>query len=177
MMKNNSPKQVIFCTETDNSQIDDSYVKKLLEVYFDFGTSLKRSFVHMKGKTKYNDKSVIAQIDKKKTDYSKNNKEGKNFVIYVVDADDYLIKYEDQNRLIEIQEYCKEKGYYLVWFCRTIEEVLIGFKVEDNKKLKYAMKFAREANEATIKENDLKCNKICNKKSNFLEVLEEIIRQ
>ena len=59
----------------------------------------------------------------------------------------------------------------------TIEEVLIGFKVEDNKKLKYAMKFAREANETTIKENDLKCNKICNKKSNFLEVLEEIIRQ
>ena len=86
MMKNNSTKQVIFCTETDNSQIDDSYVKKLLEVYFDFGTSLKRSFVHMKGKTKYNDKSVIAQIDKKKTDYSKNNKEGKNFVVYVVDA-------------------------------------------------------------------------------------------
>lgn len=98
-------------------------------------------------------------------------------MIYVVDADDYLIKYEDQQRLIEIQEYCKEKGYYLAWFCRTIEEVLIGFKVEDNKKLKYAMKFAREANETTIKENDLKCNKICNKKSNFLEVLEEIIRQ
>ena len=83
MMKNNSPKQVIFCTETDNSQIDDSYVKKLLEVYFDLGTSFKRNFVHMKGKTKYNDKGVIAQIDKKKTDYSKNNKEGKNFVVYV----------------------------------------------------------------------------------------------
>lgn len=77
MMKNNSPKQVIFCTETDNSQIDDSYVKKLLEVYFDFGTSLKRSFVHMKGKKKYNDKSVIAQIDKKKQIIVKTTKKEK----------------------------------------------------------------------------------------------------
>ena len=177
MMKNNSPKQVIFCTETDNSQIDDSYVKKLLEVYFDLSTSFKRSFVHMKGKTKYNDKSVVSQIDKKKIDYSKNNKVGKNFVVYVVDVDDYFTKYEDQQRLIEIQNYCDENGYYLVWFCKTIEEVLIGFKVDDNKKLKYAMKFAREANESTIKENDLKCNKICSKKSNFLEVLQEIIKQ
>ena len=45
MMKNNSPKQVVFCTETDNSQIDDSYVKKLLEVHFDLGTSFKTSSV------------------------------------------------------------------------------------------------------------------------------------
>ena len=80
----------------------------------------------MKGKTKYNDKSVKAQIDKKKIDYSKNNKVGKNFVVYVVDVDDYFTKYEDQQRLIEIQNYCDENGYYLVWFCKTIEEVLIG---------------------------------------------------
>ena len=64
MMNNDNLKQVIFCTETDSLQIDDSYVKRLLVVYFDLKTSLKITFIHMKGKTKYNDNGVINQIEK-----------------------------------------------------------------------------------------------------------------
>ena len=42
MMNNDNLKQVIFCTETDSLQIDDSYVKRLLEVYFDLKTSFRK---------------------------------------------------------------------------------------------------------------------------------------
>lgn len=177
MMNNDNLKQVIFCTETDSLQIDDSYVKRLLEVYFDLKTSLKITFIHMKGKTKYNDNGVINQIEKKKKIYIQNNKLGKNYVVNVVDTDDYFIKFEDQQRFNDIQNFCDKNGYFLVWFCRTIEEVLIEKKVEDNKKLKFAMQFVRNANKETINEASLKSDKIIRNKSNFLNVLQNIIIQ
>lgn len=62
------------------------------------------------------------------------------------DTGDYFIKFEDQQRFNDIQNFCDKNGYFLVWFCRTIEEVLIGKKVEDNKKIKFAMQFVRNAN-------------------------------
>ena len=169
MMNNDNLKQVIFCTETDSLQID-------LEVYFDLKTSLKITFIHMKGKTKYNDNG-INQIEKKKKIYIQNNKLGKNYVVYVVDTDDYFIKFEDQQRFNDIQNFCDKNGYFLVWFCRTIEEVLIGKKAEDNKKLKFAMQFVRNANKETINEASLKSDKIIRNKSNFLNVLQNIIIQ
>lgn len=76
--------------------------------------------------------------------YSKTADLHKTETFYCVDLDRYDSDRNDSNFLKEIELYCREKGYHLIWFCRDIESVYIGKKVEDKKKEDTALRFARK---------------------------------
>lgn len=69
---------------------------------------------------------------------SKNNR---SKVIYCFDCDDYDIKQEDADFLSEAGQYCKEKDYEFVWFCKDVECAYLGKKVDAGQKSKEAGKF------------------------------------
>ena len=62
-------------------------------------------------------------------------------MIYCFDCDDYDNKIDDRNFLEEAKKYCARAGYEFVWFCKDVEQVYIGRKVDDGKKKKEAAIF------------------------------------
>ena len=93
----------------------------------------------MNGKGKYKDKEK--DILKLISQYASTSKANRSKVIYCFDCDDYDMKPEDLKSLESAQQYCSEKGYDFVWFCKDIERVYLGKKVDDSQKKKEAEKF------------------------------------
>ena len=53
----------------------------------------------------------------------------------------------------DAKKYCDDKGYDFVWFCKDVEQVYIGKKVNDSQKKDVAAKFKEHKQ---IKEVDVK---------------------
>lgn len=56
-------------------------------------------------------------------------------------CDEYDNKPEDAEFLNSAKQYCMEKGYDFVWFCKDIERVYLNKKVDDGQKKKEAAMF------------------------------------
>lgn len=144
-------KQLIFVVETTkNNQSDDRYIRKLINLRYDISNNeTKIQFIHMEGKSKYNDKSVVFKINKLK----KSNKGGENYIIYCFDTDQIDCNQDDIEKFSNEKEFCKSNNYLLVWFNYDIEFVLLGKNVESNKKKQESIKFFnnKEVNISTKK--------------------------
>ena len=89
---------------------------------------MKLSPVYMDGKGKYKQKekevkSLISQ-------YSKVSKGNKSKVIYCLDCDECDSKSEDLTFLKTVKKYCDDRGYDFIWFCKDVEQVYIGKRVD-----------------------------------------------
>ena len=167
-------KQIIFVVETnEKNRSDTRYIIKLWnQLYGINNNDLKRQFVYMDGKSKYNKNNVKSKIKS----FISENKDGENNVVYCFDTDRIDTSNIDLNNVIAFKKYCDDNNYNFVWFCYDIEMVFIGRSVPDSEKEKESKKFTKL--ESLIDVNKLKNgNKIEDMhkgKSNIYSVLNMI---
>jgi hypothetical protein len=135
--------QLIFVVETNKAcKSDWIYIKETIEQFFTFEkTQVKLSTVYMGGKGNYNSKKVEKEIKNLITQYSVTGKNNRSSVIYCVDCDDYNNNPDDAKFLESVGKYCDSKGYDFVWFCKDVEQVYKGKKVDDSQKKETAIEF------------------------------------
>ena len=132
-------KQLIFVVETDSSnQSDDRYIKKLINSRYDFTSNeIKTQFVHMAGKSHYEDSAVTSRIN----NFIRENKKGENYIIYCFDTDEIDSQYKYKEDYKKEKKYCDDHKYLIVWFNYDVEYVLLGRRVESNKKKQESIKY------------------------------------
>lgn len=133
--------QLIFVVETNRKcKSDWIYIKDTIDYLYEYDKAhIKFTPIYMDGKGNYKKKET--EIKKCIAQYSSTSKSNKSQVIYCFDCDDYDIKGEDLEFLESAQNYCRSKGYHFVWFCKDIERVYVGKKVDDKKKQSEAVAF------------------------------------
>ena len=127
------PLQLIFVVETDKRcKSDWIYIKSTLNHFYQYNhTQVKLTPIYLSGKDKY--KSKEKEINSKIKQFRGNSK-----VLMCVDCDDYDTNPYDRQFLYKVKEYCNDKGFIFVWFCKDIEQVYLGYKIESNLKKKKA---------------------------------------
>ena len=167
-------KQLIFVVETDSrNQSDERYVKKLINSRYDLSLNdIKTQYVHMGGKSNYNDDAVISKIDK----YIDENEDGENYIIYCFDTDEIALQYKYKEEFIKEKKYCDDHNYYIVWFNCDVEYVLLGKRVESNKKKQESIKYYNHEQEIPVKKL-LGKNEEIKGYSNLFLVLDELLPQ
>lgn len=166
--------QLIFVVETNKKcKSDWIYIKNTIEKFYKYDNAhVKLSVVYMDGKAKYGDKEK--EVQSLISQYNKAAEGNESKVIYCFDCDEYDTKHEDDVFLEQTKSFCKNKGYEHVWFCKDIERVYLGRKVDDSKKKKEAEKFAAKKMINNVK-NNLSVNAYRANASNLLMVLDKFI--
>lgn len=164
--------QLIFVVETNKkSKSDWIYIKDTIYRFYKCdAVNLKLSTVYMDGKNKY----LIKEKEVKKliSQYSGAATNNQTTVLYCFDCDDYDMKCEDAEFLKKTQEFCRLGNYEYVWFCKDIERVYLGEKVEDSHKNREAAKFKAKKLIDGVSESKLKGKRFGANMSNILSVLD-----
>lgn len=71
--------------------------------------------------------------------------------------------------------YCVEKGYDFVWFCKDIERVYLGKKIDDNQKKQESATFKAKKIIDTIDESKLVVNNYRANTSNIMNVISKYL--
>ena len=163
--------QYLFCLETNpKSNTDWQYIKKTIDYLLaDKESGCRFRALYMEGKNNYKSKPMIKSIKENSKKWK-----GDTEVVYCIDLDKYDINQNDYVFYNKLNDYCERNGYKLVYFCRDIEEVYLGKRVESSKKAQFASRFFKngiiDQNLISRLSKDTK-NK---KTSNLLLVLSEI---
>lgn len=133
--------QLIFVVETNKKcKSDWIYIKDTIDRFYQYDQAqIKFSPVYMDGKGKFKNKEK--EISSLISQYTAGNKKSQTKVIFCFDCDDYDSKPEDAEFLVNAKRYCDEKGYDFIWFCKDIERVYLGKKVDDSQKKKESATF------------------------------------
>lgn len=165
--------QLIFVVEANKkSKTDWIYIKETIDRFYKYDVAhLKLSTVYMDGKNKYlaKEKEVKLLISQ----YSGASANNVTKVIYCFDCDDYDNNQVDKEFIEKTQEFCKANNYEYVWFCKDIERVYLGKKVEDGHKNSEATKFKAKKLIDGVSESRLNGKSISHNMSNILRVLDE----
>ena len=165
--------QLIFVVEANKkSKTDWIYIKETIGRFYKYDVAhLKLSAVYMEGKNKYlaKEKEVNLLISQ----YSSTSTNNVTKVIYCFDCDDYDSNPVDKEFIEKTQEFCKANNYEYVWFCKDIERVYLGKKVEDGRKNSEAAKFKANKLIDGVSQSRLNGKKISLNMSNILRVLDE----
>ena len=92
---------------------------------------IKMSITFLKGKIEALKKSFVEE--KNKTDYDSVKKRIENGIN----------KIEDLTFLKTVKKYCDDRGYDFIWFCKDVEQVYIGKRVDNSKKKNESTKFKK----------------------------------
>lgn len=103
--------------------------------------------------------------------YVAGNKTNQSKVIFCFDCDDYDSKPEDAEFLTNVKQYCAEKGYDFIWFCKDIERVYLGKKVDDSQKKRESATFKAKKLIETVEECKLVANNYRANTSNIMLVI------
>lgn len=174
--------QLIFVVETNKKCNSDwIYIKDTIEHFYVYErTRVKLSVVYMNGKGNYNSKKKESEVKDLISQYSASSGNNQSKVIYCFDCDNYNSKAEDRKFLVEAEKYCADKGYDFVWFCKDIEQVYIGRKVEDSLKKKEAAIFKTKKLITNVDAYSLSsCNYRINTSNimNVLDQYQELVRK
>jgi len=132
--------QLIFCVEsTEKAAIDSKYINQVIHQYYHVGEN-KISYVYMSGKFNYNHPKTRKKINKFVNDY-KVTGNGESTVIYVFDKDLNTEDHRDTQFENDVKKYCKEQKHPLIWFVKTVEDVMWGSKVGKKEKKQKALQF------------------------------------
>ena len=169
--------QLIFAVETNKTcKSDWIYIKDTISKFYTINQAqIKLSTVYMDGKSNYikkqkEVKSLISQ-------YFKSSKSNKSQAIYCFDCDEYDKKPEDMQFLERAKNFCKDNEYEFVWFCKDIERVYLGKKVDDSKKREESTRFKSRCIIDNINEQDLSVSEYRQNTSNILVVLDKFIER
>ena len=166
--------QLIFAVETNKKCNSDwIYIKDTIEYFYSYErTQVKFSVVYMDGKGNYNSKKKEKEIKSLTSQYSSTSNTNRSRVIYCFDCDDYNSKMDDLKFLEEAKKYCDEHEYDFVWFCKDVEQVYIGKKVDDSQKKKEAATFKAKKQINSIDSKKLLMKNYRNNTSNIMNVLD-----
>lgn len=94
-------------------------------------------------------------------------------VIYCVDTDDYDISSDSNELLNKIREHCESNNYEFIFFCKDIEDVYWGQKVQKTKKISEAGRFRSSKSIEKVNEKLLQRGQYQAHCSNILNVLDQ----
>lgn len=169
--------QLIFVVETNKKcKSDWIYIKDTLDHFYQYDKAqVKFSPVYMNGKGNYKNKEK--EISNLISQYVAGNKNNKTQVIFCFDCDDYDSKSEDAEFLASARRYCFEKGYDFVWFCKDIERVYLGKKVDDSQKMKESTIFKAKKLVDKVDERNLIVNNYRTNASNIMNVVSKYLQK
>lgn len=128
--------QLIILVETKSKDGSDCiYLREFFKKFYGGLRGTKLSFIPMNGKTNYFNKEN--EIISFKKIYS-----GESKVIIAIDIDNPELLLDQKTINKNIVNYCKNKGYELVWFNKTIENVFLG-KIVKRDKNKIALNYSK----------------------------------
>lgn len=167
--------QLIFVVETNTKcKSDWMYIKDTIERFYQYDrVQTKFSTVYMDGKGKYRKKEK--EITKLISQYASTSKTNDSKVIYCFDCDEYDSKQEDAKFLEDVKRYCDSQGADFVWFCKDIERVYIGKKVDDSQKGKEAAMFKAKKQIANVEAGKLSVVVYRANTSNILHILDQYL--
>lgn len=171
--------QLIFVVETRKTCNSDwIYIKDTVEHFYSYErTELKLTPIYMDGKGNYFKKKK--EVESKIKQYRATSKNNQSRVIYCFDCDEYDKKPEDSLFLNKAKKFCEEMNYEFVWFCKDIEHVYIGKRIDDSQKKKEAENFKIQKLIEKVDGKNLSQKNYEAKRSNILAVLDtysELIR-
>lgn len=162
--------QLIFVLETNKKcKSDWIYIKETISYFYKIDCRIKLSDVYMDGKGNYQKRRNEIEQLKKQYQRVKGNK---TIVLYCFDCDDYDINQDDKVFLDNVKKYCENNGYEFVWFCKDIERVYIGKKVDRHQKKKEAENFKIKRMMDEIDANKLYAKYYQRNTSNLLTILD-----
>lgn len=167
--------QLLFCVEADKrSKTDWVYIKSVIDKYYEINNSISIKPIYMGGKTNYRRSKIITEI---KTAVKQFKRTGSTTVIYCIDTDDWDINPDRSREYEEIKEYCCEKGYDLVWFCKDVEDVFWENRIHSSDKTEAAQRFRSQNQIDCVTEKALLNSKLKIGCSNILLVLDNYLRR
>lgn len=164
-------KLLIICIESPINKSDYMYINTVLNNIYVIDSDVKLHPLALNGKDNYNKPNTIIKLNKIKKVSPHNEKH----IIYCLDYDEFNT--EDLNKNEEIENFCKNNGYELVWFRRTIEEVFLKTKVPNSEKMRKATMFIHHIKTNHIEEDRLKESRQKIKTSNFLCVFDKFLQR
>jgi hypothetical protein len=167
--------QFIFVVETNKTcKSDWIYIKDTIEHFYAYDrTSVKFSPVYMDGKGNYRSKKTEKEIISLISQYKATSKKNQSKVIYCFDCDEYSSNSDDWKFLEDARQYCENKGYDFVWFCKDIEQVYLGQEVDDNQKKKASARFKEKKLIVHVQAGQLSVNDYQENTSNILNVFDQ----
>lgn len=167
--------QFIFVVETNKKCNSDwIYIKDTVDNFYVYERAqVKLSVVYMDGKGNYNSKKKEKEIRNLISQYSATSKTNQTKVICCFDCDEYDNNPDDLRFLKDARQYCDDKGYDFAWFCKDIEQVYIGKRVDDSQKKKEAATFKAKKLILNVEADRLSVDKYRPKTSNIMNVLDQ----
>ncbi len=169
--------QVIFVVETNSKCMSDwIYIKNTINRFYNYdGNNVKLSPIYMNGKGNYKTTKIKKEIGVYISQYTSCSKEHQSKVIYCFDCDDYDFKPEDSKFLEEARDYCNTQGYDFVWFCKDIECVYLGNRIDRKEKKSQSTAFQRRKGINQVDFKKLQGERYQNNTSNILNVLDQYL--
>ena len=163
--------QLIFVVDTNKKcKSDWIYIKDTIDRFYQYDqTQVKFSPVYMDGKGKYKNKEK--EISSLISQYATGNKKNQSKVIFCFDCDDYDSKSEDADFLAAAKRYCTEKEYEFIWFCKDIECVYLGKKIDDRQKKTESATFKAKKLIDKVDESKLVVNNYRANTSNIMNII------
>lgn len=172
-LENMMSKQLIFCVETNSKALTDSiYINEYVREYYLINNDIKITFIKMASKQKYKSKDVCASIKKCISMF-----QGESFILMCIDTDNINSNQVQKKEFYDIQKYCDNNGYHIIWFNLDIEDVFYGHRVEKKDKTKEAAKFRSRHLIKNVKEVDFKKKIETQHGSNLAIILDEILER
>lgn len=141
--------QFIFLVETDSiSKSDYKFIRSYLTLIHAPRTD-KYSPIYLNGKGNYKKKQT--QINNLIKQYRDSGGQSRVFLCMDVDSINIIQDQSDMNQ--KIIEYAHLKGYEIIWFKRTVEEVFCGKKVTKKKRHKMLIIFFERTKSKIFKLN------------------------
>lgn len=168
-------KQIILCVETNTqAKTDVGYIDAVIKKLYQIGTEIKLQYKYFNGKGGYGAPKLLKKI---KRDIAALKGRSSSEVIYCIDTDKYDSNAEVKKLNVDIENFCNQKGYKFIWFCRDIEEVFLHRSIEDSKKKEAVAKFKAENDLGEATEETLSATSMAKTKSNMLLVLDQILNR
>ena len=167
--------QLIFVVETNKKcKSDWIYIKDTIDHFFQYDQAqVKFSPVYMDGKGRYKNKEK--EISSLISQYAGGNKKNRSCVMFCFDCDDYDSKPEDAEFLKNAKQYCDDREFDFIWFCKDIERVYIGKKVDDSQKKSESAAFKAKKLIDVVDGEKLMVNSYCSNSSNIINVISKYL--
>lgn len=176
--------QLIFVVETSSDdKTDNIYLRTVLDYFFtsiskEYGCKTNIKTIFLNGKQHYKDKKILNNIANQTRMFASYNEGAITKTIYIMDTDSTNKIYEVGSYFHNVQKFCSDHGFELVWFCKNAENVFLGKEVDQiDNKTEAAKSFAKNDGIKKLDINNLSKSSIEYKCSNILVVIGKYLKE
>lgn len=176
--------QLIFVVETSSDdKTDNIYLRTVLNHFFttkskEYGCEVNTQTIFLNGKQHYKDKKVLSNIANQTRMFASYNDNAITKTIFIIDTDSTNKAYEVGSFFYNVQQFCLEHDFELVWFCKNAENVFLGKEVDQiENKTEAAKSFAKNNEIEKLDINCLSKSEIEYKCSNILSIIGKYLKE